>query len=128
MLLVTALTGLPLVVLAVLGVALNRLVIRGEQAAFIMEMPLYHLPNWRTIAILVWQRLLAFLHKAGTVILSVSVIVWALTVLPTGEIETSYMGIIGYWLEPLGRLMGLAGGRAGHFTSFRLKKRHVRCL
>ena len=58
------LTGLPLVVLAVLGVIMNRLLIKGEQAAFIMEMPLYHLPNWRTIGLLVWQRLLAFLQKA----------------------------------------------------------------
>ncbi|NLX35776.1 MAG: ferrous iron transport protein B [Chloroflexi bacterium] len=129
MLVTWLLTGLPLVVLAVLGVALNRLVIRGEQAAFIMEMPLYHLPNWRTIAILVWQRLLAFLHKAGTVILSVSVIVWALTVLPTGEIETSYMGIIGYWLEPLGRLMGL-GWRplVAILTSFVAKENAVATL
>ncbi len=129
MLMTWLLTGLPLVVLAFLGVVLNRLVIRGEQAAFIMEMPLYHLPNWRTIGILVRQRLLSFLHKAGTVILSVSVVVWALTVLPTGEIETSYMGAIGRWLEPLGRLMGL-GWRplVAILTSFVAKENAVATL
>lgn len=129
MLMTWLLTGLPLVVLAFLGVVLNRLVIRGEQAAFIMEMPLYHLPNWRTIGILVRQRLLSFLHKAGTVILSVSVLVWALTVLPTGEIETSYMGAIGRWLEPLGRLMGL-GWRplVAILTSFVAKENAVATL
>jgi ferrous iron transport protein B len=123
------LTGLPLVVLAVLGVIMNRLLIKGEQAAFIMEMPLYHLPNWRTIGLLVWQRLLAFLQKAGTVILGVSMVVWLLTVLPTGEIETSYMGRMGYWLEPVGRLMGL-GWRplVALLTSFVAKENAVATL
>ncbi|MEN6480463.1 MAG: ferrous iron transport protein B [Anaerolineales bacterium] len=101
------LTGLPLVVLALLGVVTNKLLLGGEPTAFIMEMPLYHQPHWGTIGIAVWQRILSFLRKAGTVILSVSMIVWLLTVLPTGEIETSYMGRIGLWLEPVGRLMGL---------------------
>jgi ferrous iron transport protein B len=101
------LTGLPLLMLAVLGVVVNVLLLQGEQAAFIMEMPLYHLPNLRTIGILVWQRLVAFVRKAGTVILLVSLIIWLLSVLPHGEIETSYMAQIGHLLEPVGRLMGL---------------------
>jgi ferrous iron transport protein B len=102
-----ALTGLPLVVLAVTGIVVNRFFLRGEQAAFIMEMPLYHVPNVRTIATLVWHRLTAFLQKAGTVILAVSVVVWALSALPTGEIETSYLAGIGHLLAPVGALMGL---------------------
>lgn len=101
------LTGLPLVVLAVSGVLINRLILKGEQAAFIMEMPLYHVPNWKTIGILVWQRILAFLQKAGTVILVMSIIVWALATLPHGDIETSYMASIGRTLLPIGSLMGL---------------------
>ena len=74
---------------------------------FIMEMPLFHLPNWRTIGIFVWNRILAFLQKAGTIILVVSIIVWALATLPHGDIETSYMASIGHFLAPIGALMGL---------------------
>ncbi len=97
---------LALVVLALSGVLINKTIFRGQRAAFIMELPLYHLPNWRTIGLLVWQRSLAFLKKAGTLILTVSVVVWALSVLPGGEIETSFLAQIGRWLEPAGRLMG----------------------
>ena len=123
------LTGLPLVVLALLGVAISRLVLKGEQAAFIMEMPLYHLPNGRTIGILVWQRLLAFLRKAGTVILFVSVVVWALATLPHGDIETSYLAAVGRVLAPVGSLMGL-GWRpiVAILTSFVAKENAVATL
>jgi ferrous iron transport protein B len=98
---------LSLLVLAVSGVALNRILFKGERAAFIMELPLYHVPNWRTIGLLVWQRTLEFLKKAGTIILVVSVVVWALSVLPYGEVESSLLAGVGRLLAPVGALMGL---------------------
>jgi len=101
------LVGLNLVVLAGAGVLLNRLLFHGARAAFIMELPLYHVPNLRTIGISVWQRTVAFLKKAGTIILVVSVLVWALSVLPGGDIEDSYLAAIGRLMVPLGGLMGL---------------------
>jgi ferrous iron transport protein B len=101
------LVAINLVALAALGVILSKTLLRGEQVAFIMEMPLYHLPNPRTIAIQVWQRVGEFLHKAGTMILLVSVLIWLLGAVPTGEIQTSLLAAIGRWLEPVGRLMGL---------------------
>ena len=98
---------LALAVLALSGVLINKLIFRGQRAAFIMELPLYHLPNWRTIGLLVWQRSMEFVRKAGTLILGVSVVVWTLSVLPGGDVEHSYLAAIGRWLEPAGRLMGL---------------------
>ena len=44
---------------------------------------------------------------AGTIILVVSVLLWALSTFPGGTIETSYLGLVGQKLEPLGRMMGL---------------------
>jgi ferrous iron transport protein B len=96
-----------LLLLGGLGAVLNRLLFRGERAAFIMEMPLYHLPNWRTIGLGVGQRLLSFLRKAGTVILVISIVVWALATLPYGQIETSILAAVGRGLAPLGSLIGL---------------------
>jgi len=95
-----------LLMLAVLGAILNRALFKGERAAFIMEMPLYHLPNWRTIGLGVGQRLLSFLRKAGTVILAVSVVVWALSTLPHGQVETSILAAVGRGLAPVGALLG----------------------
>jgi ferrous iron transport protein B len=98
---------LALLVLALAGALINRALFKNERAAFIMELPLYHLPNGRTIGLLVWQRSLSFIKKATTLILVVSVVVWALSTLPSGEVETSYIAQVGRWLEPLGGLMGL---------------------
>ncbi len=100
------LTALPIVMLAIIGV-LVKWMMRDEGAALIMEMPLYHQPNWRTIGLLIWERSLAFLKKAGTVILAVSVIIWLLSTLPYGNIETSFLASIGRLLGPIGNLMGL---------------------
>jgi ferrous iron transport protein B len=100
------LVALNLVVLALAGVLLNRIAFKGARAAFIMELPLYHVPNGRTIGLTVWQHGLAFLKKAGTIILVISVLVWVLSALPGGDIESSFLARIGHSLEPLGRLMG----------------------
>jgi ferrous iron transport protein B len=98
---------LNLAILALAGVLINRFVFRGARAAFIMELPLYHIPNGRTIGIFVWQNTMAFLHKAGSIILVVSVVVWALSAFPGPGLENSVMGQLGRLLEPVGRLMGL---------------------
>ncbi|MGQ9554433.1 MAG: ferrous iron transport protein B [Anaerolineae bacterium] len=96
-----------LMALALLGLILNRLLLRGEQMAFIMELPLYHRPNWRTIGLFVWRHLREFLRRAGTIILAASVIVWALSTLPHGDIGSSYLAIMGRALAPIGSRMGL---------------------
>jgi ferrous iron transport protein B len=97
-----------LLAMAVSGIVINRLVFRSQRAGFIMELPLYHLPNWRTIGLSMWRRTVAFVQKAGTLILVVSAIVWFLSYLPGGEIETSYLAMFGRWLEPIGSLMGFS--------------------
>jgi ferrous iron transport protein B len=96
-----------LIVLALSGVLINRTVFGGRRAAFIMELPLYHIPNWRTIGLLVWQRSWSFVRKAGTLIVLVSVVVWALSMVPNGNVDTGVLAYIGHLLEPVGRLAGL---------------------
>jgi len=96
-----------LFILVLLGVILNRVLFKGERSAFIMEMPLYHIPNMRTIGMLVWQRSLSFVKKAGTIILAISVVVWALSVLPDGNIEHSALAWVGKLVAPVGHWMGL---------------------
>ena len=96
-----------LVALAVAGIAINRWALQGEQTAFIMELPLYHKPDPRTIGMVVWNRTIAFVRKAGTVILIVSVAIWLFSYLPYGRIDDSVLAWIGKFLEPIGRPMGL---------------------
>ena len=101
------LVAVSLIVLAVTGVLINKLILRGERSAFIMELPLYHRPNVRTIGLQVWQNVKSFLKKAGSLILVMSVAVWALAALPHGQLETSFLAGIGRALAPVGALMGL---------------------
>ena len=97
---------LSLLALALSGALLNRIVFRGQRSAFIMEMPLYHIPNGRTIGLLIWQRSLSFLKKAGTTILGMALVIWALSMLPNGDLNQSYLVQFGKWVEPVGRWMG----------------------
>jgi ferrous iron transport protein B len=106
-LVVWGLVAMSIVVLILLGVILNRVLFKGERSAFIMEMPLYHIPNWRTIGLLVWQRSWSFIKKAGTTILALSLLVWLLGYLPNGNPDNSLLTQIGKFLEPFGRIMGM---------------------
>ena len=97
---------LSLMTLVIGGVLLNRTIFKGQRSAFIMEMPLYHIPNARTIGLLIWERSLSFIKKAGTAILAMSMVVWALSYFPNGDLNTSYLASIGMFFEPIGSLMG----------------------
>ena len=63
---------------------LKKTVFRGEEELFVMEMPPYHLPVLRSILLHMWERSVLYLRKAGTLILSASVMVWFLTHYPAG--------------------------------------------
>jgi len=95
------------VVLVSLGMVLHHFFFENEHVPFIMELPLYHLPNFRTIAIYVWDNVLGFMKKAGSTILIATLIVWVFSYLPSGSVGTSYLSMFGRSLEPVGRLMGL---------------------
>jgi len=96
-----------LLMLIISGLIMNRFVLGGERTALMMELPLYHLPNPRIVGLISWQRIVAFVKRAGTIILIVSIFVWLLSNFPGGSIEESFLAQIGRWLEPVGKLMGL---------------------
>ncbi|NMC84348.1 MAG: ferrous iron transport protein B [Anaerolineaceae bacterium] len=119
-----------LTILVMIGIAINRFLFKGAHTAFIMEIPLYHVPNARTIGLYVWQNMLAFLKKAGVLIVIISVIVWAFSWLPAGNVNNSLLAGLGRWLEPLGRLMGLNDWRliVALLTSFVAKENTIATL
>jgi len=100
--------GLSLAMVILVGFLLRRTVLPGEESPFMMELPLYRAPSLRNLAMFTGWRLRAFLKKAGTVILAVSVLVWFLSSFPAGaDLPQTYLGRLGLWLEPAGRLLGL---------------------
>jgi ferrous iron transport protein B len=101
------LVGCSLLVLVGLGLVLHHFFFENEHIPFIMELPLYHLPNFRTIGIYIRDNIVGFLKKAGTTILVATLVVWGLSYFPTGDVMTSYLGMVGKSLEPIGSWMGL---------------------
>jgi ferrous iron transport protein B len=95
-----------LLILAIAGILIHRLIFKGMQTAFIMELPLYHIPSLRSILLFIWHNTSTFIRKAGTIILLVSLVVWALSS-PGGDVSNSPLASLGRFLEPLGAWMGL---------------------
>ena len=64
---------------------MNRRILKIKAQPFILEMPDYRIPTLQNVVIRMWERGRAFLIQAGTVILAISVIVWALLYFPRPE-------------------------------------------
>jgi len=119
-----------LLILLLVGISINRFVLKGKRTPFIMEMPLYHIPNPRTIGLYVWQNTFAFIKKAGGIIVVFAAIIWALSWFPTGDINTSLLAHFGRWMEPFGQLMGFNDWRllVSLVTSFIAKENTIASL
>jgi ferrous iron transport protein B len=59
--------------------------LRGPTPPFALMLPEFRKPNWRTVSMQLLGRVRIFLRRAGTVIFTVAVIVWALAYFPRSE-------------------------------------------
>ena len=82
----------------------------SKAAAFplLMELPTYRLPNIKHIASELWDKVSAFLMRAGTVIFALTVILWVLVTFPAAPIgatnpaiDYSFAGMLGHVIEPI---------------------------
>ncbi|MCG2842652.1 ferrous iron transporter B [Sandaracinobacter sp. RS1-74] len=115
------LQGLVLFILYIAGILgamaaalfLRRTVTKGPKPTFLMEMPAYQLPVLRDILVGLWLRAGAFLKRAGTIIMGVTIALWLLASYPAPPadadrpaVEYSIAGRIGHAIEPLVRPIG----------------------
>jgi ferrous iron transport protein B len=80
-------------------------VLKSGRASFILEMPAYRWPTLRSLGLRLLDRARIFLRRAGTVILAVALVLWALAHLPLQNgaappIEQSLAGTLGRAIEP----------------------------
>lgn len=61
---------------------LRSTVIRGESTPFVMELPPYRLPTMQGVLIHMWERTWEYIKKAGTVVLAISILLWAAMTFP----------------------------------------------
>ena len=93
----------------------NRTLLRGTPSRFYMELPPYRMPTMRLLRTQVWGSGKAFLVRAGTIILTVSLVFWVFLTFPRADvqpglkatqqaqfqIEHSVAGTLGKAVEPL---------------------------
>ncbi len=103
---------------------LKKTILKGEPAYFIMELPPYRMPSLKGILLKMWERGFMYLKKAGTVILLMTVLIWAGLTFPQNDnqnadiseeetaavqIEKSYIGRVGNFIEPVIKPIGFDG-------------------
>ncbi len=61
---------------------LNRKILRGKRLPFLLELPPYQLPKWRDVWLAMYFRGKVFVKTAGTIIVFMSMLIWALSYFP----------------------------------------------
>jgi ferrous iron transport protein B len=69
---------LGVVIALVVAYIFRRTLFKGEESPFVMELPPYRIPGFKSLMIHVWERVKDYIQKAGTVIFLASVIIWVI--------------------------------------------------
>ena len=104
-----ALYALGIVAAVAVALLLKRTLLRGQTPPFLLELPSYKWPSPRTVFFRMAERASVFLRCAGTLILAISVILWATLYYPHdphGGQRNSYLGRMGRVIEPAVRPLG----------------------
>ncbi len=88
---------------------LRHTLLRGATTPFIVEFPPYRLPSWRNVVGRTWSSSREFLRTAGTLILGLSIVLWALTEIPPVEVPPGTSPLEAQRLQLEGSLAGQLG-------------------
>ncbi len=91
----------------------SRCVMKSGGSPMILEMPPYKRPALMSVLMLVWQRAKSFLVRAGTIILGISILIWAASNYPkndsldkSAQLADSFAGKAGHFIEPAIKPLG----------------------
>jgi ferrous iron transport protein B len=87
-----------------------------EKSIFLMELPVYRMPRWSNMGIIMIQKARVFVTDAGKIILIISIVLWALSnygpdpagnqILTKTDLPHSLAGISGKAIEPVLKPLG----------------------
>lgn len=106
---------LGIMVAIMVAAVFKKTIFKGMSAPFVMELPPYRIPTAKGAIIHMWERGALFLKKAGTIILALSLVIWALSSLPVGVeygSQESITGQIGTVLSPIFAPLGFGEWQA----------------
>ncbi len=93
----------------IMGLIFKNSLFKKNEEPFIIELPEYKLPEFKNLIMHTWDKGKGFLRKAGTIIFSVSVIVWLLSNFNfngMSSIENSFLASIGNFISPIFKPLG----------------------
>ena len=100
------LIGIITAVIAVL--VMRHTTMRGATPPFIMELPAYHMPQFKSLMVHLWDKLKHYIEKAFTIILASTIIIWFLShfswdwqLLGDEEINNSILAGVGKLFTPI---------------------------
>ena len=87
-------------------IIMRKTTMRGDAAPFIMELPAYHWPQFKSLMIHLWDKAKHFVKKAFTIILASTIVIWFLSNFGwnwkyLGSIEGSILQSIGQFIQPI---------------------------
>lgn len=106
---VSSLYVLGILVAFLVGLLFKNTLFKKDEEPFIIELPEYKLPEFKNLLLHTWDKGKGFVKKAGTIILSISILVWLLSNFNfTGlvDINESFLAYIGKALTPIFKPLG----------------------
>jgi len=106
-------------IVSALGLAklFSATLLRNEVSYFLIELPPYRVPQWKSLLRSTWDKGKGFVKKAGTFIFGGSVLIWFLSYAgPNGlnvDMENSFLALIGGAIAPLFAPIGFGTWQAG---------------
>ena len=104
-------TGIIVAILT--GLLFKKTLLKGNTTPYVMELPIYHLPNSRNIFTLTWGRLKRFVFRAGKLIVPICVIIGSLNAIqidghidPQGS-DQSILSYVGRSITPVFHPIGV---------------------
>ena len=116
-LVVLSLYVLGIAVALILAKLFSSTILKQEESMFVVELPPYRIPQWRTLGRSTWEKGKGFVKKAGTFIFGGSVVIWLLGYAGPGgfgvEMNESFLAMIGGAAAPLLVPLGFGTWQAG---------------
>lgn len=105
------------IIIAILvGLAFKNTIFRKDDEPFVLELPEYKMPSFKSMITITWDKSKGFIVRAGTLIFGISIIIWFLTFFNfngfTEDIDNSFLAVLGGFIAPIFKPLGFGNWQA----------------
>lgn len=117
------------------GYMFNSTIFKGNPVPFVMELPNYRFPSFKSVVMLMWDKAKDFIQKAFTIIFTAAIVIWFLQTFDTRinvvtDSSQSILALIGRFIAPVFKPLGFSDWKAATalITGFSAKETVVSTL